>query len=501
MHDQADNIPSSRSAALEYRHVFADRPPEERSDLAQVKRFMERLVADPAFRAKLTEHVDDPKRVTEEYGIDVDPARMLPLWHSQYIKYRNKEEGKQWPLAVLWDDHLERMFAYRDLLRELGAASEANPRFHAWRERQIARSASELGTSAGSIVHPIAAYELSDGCSLGCWFCGISADKFKGNWPYTPENAALWRGVLQVMVDLFGSAAQTGFCYWGTDPADNPDYPRFIEDHYHVTGVLPQTTTAAPLKDLALTREILALHDKYPSVVNRFSITSLKMLDKVHAEFSADEVLEVELVTQNREALMNKANAGRAAERRAKLVARGQDDKKLNLSEEHSTIACVSGFLFNMVSHSVKLVAPTRASEKWPLGYRIYEEARFDSPEELRGILEGMVDRFMPELIPGTARAAFREDLRFTRVEDGFTLTRSGHEFSCRLHPFSLRLGELIDEGRHSAGEIMAQLVAEGANVLLVGNTLQRLFDLGLLDDEPAPGRVAGKREFALQAM
>lgn len=501
MDNQAKHTPPFSRAAAEYRHVFAERTSEERRDLAQIKRFMERVVADPAFRAKLNDNIDDPNRVAEEYGIDIDATQLRPLWHAQYTKYRKTEEITQWPLAALWDDHMDRMIAHRDLVRDLGACPEVNPRFHAWRERQIARSASELGTSASAIVHPIAAYELSDGCSLGCWFCGISADKFKGNWTYTPENAELWRGVLQVMVDLFGEAAQTGFCYWGTDPADNPDYPRFIEDHYHVTGVLPQTTTAAPLKNVVLTREVLGLQKKYPSIVNRFSITSLKLLDKVHAEFSADEVLEVELVPQNRESLMNKANAGRAAERKAKKLAQGRDDKGLNLSDEHSTIACVSGFLLNMMSRTVKLVSPTRASEKWPLGYRVYDEAHFDSPEEFRSALEGMIERFMPESVPATDRVAFREDLQFSREDDGFILRHGANQYACTLYPFSARLGELIHEGRHTAGDILGQLVEEGANVFLIGDVLQRLFDLGVLNDDPKQGGIAPKREFPLQPM
>lgn len=501
MDNHAKQTPPFSRAAAEYRHVFAERTPEERRTLAQIKRFMERVVADPAFRAKLNDNIDDPSRVAEDYGIDIDATQLRPLWHAQYTKYRQTEEMKQWPLAALWDDHMARMIAHRDLVRDLGACAEANPRFHAWRERQISRSASELGTSASAIVHPIAAYELSDGCSLGCWFCGISADKFKGNWPYTSENAELWRGVLEVMFDLFGEAAQTGFCYWGTDPADNPDYPRFIEDHYQVTGVLPQTTTAAPLKNLELTREVFALHEKYPAIVNRFSITSLKILDKVHAEFSADELLEVELVTQNRESLTNKANAGRAAERKAKKLAQGRDDKGLNLSEEHSTIACVSGFLLNMVNRTVKLVSPTRASEKWPLGYRVYEEAHFDSPEEFRHALEGMTERHMPESLTGTDRVAFREDLEFARDDEGFTLQRGANRYDCKAYAFSAKMGELIHEGKHTAGDIVGQLVEDGANVFLVGQFLQQLFDHGLLNDDPKFGGIDGGREYPLQPM
>ena len=473
-------------AKREYHRIFADRTPEERFQLAHIKRFMERLVADPGFRQKLQEHLEHPKLAAEAYGIDVDPVQMMPLWHREYMKYRKTEEAGQWPLAVAWDEHLARMFTHRDLIREAGATDRINPRFHAWRERQIARCTSELGDSAGSIVHPVVSYELSDGCSMGCWFCGISADKFKGYYPYTPENAALWRGVLQVMVDLFGPAAQTGFCYWATDPADNPDYANFIEDHYQLTGALPQTTTAAPLKNVAWTREMLAVQKRHPTIVNRFSILSLKILDRVHAEFTPEELLEVELVTQNRDALGNKANAGRAHDRREKLRASGREDKDLKVSDGHSTIACVSGFLINMMNRHVKLVSPTMASEKWPLGYRVYDEAHFESPTELRRILDGMIDRHMPEALPGNSPIAFRDDLDFTRTEDGFALEASGGlRYNCRHYPFSARLGEMIREKCHTAGDVVGELVAGGEDLFLVGDTIQTLYDLGVLNDDP----------------
>ena len=150
------------------------------------------------------------------------------------------------------------------------------------------------------ITHPILAFELSAGCTIGCWFCGVSADRFHGNFAYTAENARLWRAILDHCVDLFGTGAQTGFCYWATDPTDNPDYPRFLADYHAATGNLPQTTTAAPLKNLAFTREILRLSDQHRCVINRFSILTLRILDAVHAAFSAEELMGVELVLQNR---------------------------------------------------------------------------------------------------------------------------------------------------------------------------------------------------------
>ncbi len=477
--------PSVTEAIARYHELFAARSPEERRTLAHVKRFMERLVADGRFREGLGVHCDDPTRFVRGYGIDVDAMQMLPLWHRGYLRYRRTEACSQWPLAALWDEHLARMIEHRGLIRDAGSTEAVNPRFHAWRERQIRRGASELGQSADAIVHPVIAYELSDGCSMGCWFCGISAERFKGYFPYTRSNARLWREVLEAAAEAFGPAASTGFCYWATDPMDNPDYPRFIEDHYHITGGLPQTTTAAPMKDVVLTRQVLALQRRYPTIINRFSILSVRILDRVHAEFSPEELLEVELVTQNKESLTRKAAAGRAAERRERAVAAGRDAASLRLEDLHTTIACVSGFLVNMMHRTVKLVSPTRASARWPLGYRVYAEARFDSGAAFLSRVQEMIDAYMPETVPPGDRLAFREDLRYEPLDDGFALHGVGVSYHTRRQPFDAALGALIHSGRHSGGEVLARLVADGADVFLVARSLQGLYELGVLNDDP----------------
>lgn len=484
--------PAPTEAVRRYPELFAARPPAERRALAQIKRFMERLVADARFRAALEEHADHPLRVTRKYGIDVDPLDLLPLWHSAHLRWRKTPRcAESWPLAALWDAHLDRMITHRGMIREAGSTQESLPRFHAWRQRQIRRGASELGQSADAIVHPVIAYELSEGCSIGCWFCGISADRFAGHFPYTEDNAALWRGVLEAAVELFGPAASTGFCYWATDPMDNPDYDRFIEDHYHITGGLPQTTTAAPMKDVSLTRRVLALQRRHPTTINRFSILSVRILDRVHAEFDAEELLEVELIAQNRESLARKASAGRAAERRAKAAARGRGTDGLRLSDLHTTIACVSGFLVNMPRRTVRLVSPTAAGGRWPKGYRVYDEARFDSPGEFLECMQQMVEDYMPEAVPAQARLGFREDLGFEGIEGGFVLHGTNARYTVRSDAFSSELGALIRMGSLTSGEIVQRLVAEGADIFVVTRAIQQLFDLGFLNDDPSMDGIA----------
>lgn len=473
-----------------YREIFEAYSPEDLYKLARIKRFMERLVADPKFREKLTENIQNPRVVTEEYGIDIDPTQMLPLFNSEYLKYRGTDEEAQWPLSKMWTEYMRKMLEHRDQLRDHGSTAGVNPDFHAWRERQIARGMSELGVSGPNITHPIVAYELSSGCSVGCWFCGISAEKFEGYQPYTPEVAALWRGILKVMVDRFGEAAQTGFCYWATDPMDNPDYDKFIEDHYHVTGFLPQTTSAAPLKDVALTRRVMALFDKYRCVTNRFSIVNLKLFDKVQEEFTPDELMGVELVAQNREALMAKANAGRARERREKLRAAGKDDKIAEKDDDHATIACVSGFLINLPGRSVRMVSPTRGGERWELGYRVYDERRFETVEEFEAIIDEMHELHCVNELRPTDRLSFRPDLEYTAFDDGFEVRNKTMIHTLRGLPYAAHLGRLVDEGDMTVAQIQAELIADGADVFMLSETLQGLLNQGIFDDDPKYGGI-----------
>ena len=469
-----------------YRRIFERRTEEQLSTLANIKRFMECLSGDSDFRQGLKDNPDDPSALMKEYGIPLDALELLPVWHTQYMKHRYTEEGKKWPLAHIWDEYMQEMITHRDILRDHGSMEKIHPRFHAWRERQLKRAVSELGGSAQSITHPILSFELSEGCSVGCWFCGISADKFAGHYSYTSENAALWQGILGDCDDLFGEATQTGYCYWATDPSDNPDYPKFIEDYYKTTGMLPQTTTAAPLKNVPLTREILALFDKYRCITNRFSVLTLRQMRAIHAEFTPEELMGVELVLQNKESLTVKASAGRAMDRKKKLESQGKDNKISLLEGDHSTIACVSGFLINMPNKVVRLASPTRAGKLWPKGYRVYAEAHFETVEDFRRVVEEMIDAHMPESVPSFETLAFRSDFEYTGLPEGFQLNNGINKHTVKGFSFTARLGELVSEGDKSAGTVMGELISSGEDIFLVNEMLQNLFDNSLFNDDPA---------------
>lgn len=471
-------------ATEHYRRIFDRRSSDELRTLAHIKRFMERLVGDMGFRAALAEYVDTPKVVAERYGIDVDPMQMLPLWRSTYSKYRFKPDCAEWPLAVAWDEYMREMLRHRDLLRDEGDMSAVNPRFHAWRERQIRRCNGELGGSASAVTHPVIAFELSEGCTVGCWFCGLSADRFKGYYDYSDAHASLWRGVVAIASEMFGPAARTGFCYWATDPSDNPDYDRFLLDYYKITGAMPQTTTAAPLKDQALTRRVLDLFQRYRTVTNRFSVLSTKHLSQIHAAFSPEELMGVELVMQGKEALTAKAFAGRARERKEKLRAANKDGAISLIERDHTTIACVSGFLVSMMRGRVQLVTPVPGSARWPLGYRIVAERVFSTADEFRESLEGMIDEHMPESPPPGLPIRFRSDLKYEAGDRHFHLRSRNVEHRVADDVAPLSIGDLIAGGRLTAAELTACAAADGASILAVADLLDQLYAAGVIEED-----------------
>ena len=494
--------PEISEATRHYRGMFDRRSPEQLRTLAHIKRFMERLVGDQTFRDGLAEHADDPKCVLDRHGIDIDATAALPLWRGSYLRYRKTAECAQWPLAVLWDEYIDEMLHHRDMLRDAGDMSRSNPRFHDWRERQIRRCSSELGGTADAVTHPVLAFELSEGCTVGCWFCGLSADRYAGHFAYTTENAELWQGVLRAANDLFGAAAQTGFCYWATDPSDNPDYDRFLSDYYSLTAALPQTTTAAPLKNEALTRRVLALFDKHRTVTNRFSVLTSKHLNQIHAAFTAEELMGVELVMQNKEALTAKADAGRARDRKAKLRAANKSDSISLVQHDHTTIACVSGFLISMPLKRIQLVTPVPGSERWPLGYRIVAECFFTTAEEFRAGVATMIDDVMSDSLPADRPLRFRRDLVYESQDDHFTLKSRSLEYRVRDVLVPISIGALIGRGENTAAQVMDQvtpdLAADGEAMIHAAILLDDLRNAGLLEED-LDDRFAGRRNEGLE--
>ena len=361
--------------APEPRPAPEDRAPAEgdaRTD-AHVKRFCERWMGDDRFRAALR---DAPGAAVAALGVDVDPEALAFLWRG------GAPPAGGSPEAGGWRRMHERGQAYLDFCADDdGAAGPWQP----WLARQRARCAFALGAVAAPMnLHLPFAVELTRGCSLRCWFCGVSAQPLA---EVPPTDLAAWERMLGALGDLFGARAARGVLYWATDPLDHPDYEAHAEAFRRLLGRFPNTTTAAPLADPARTRRLLALARSrdYPYPVVRFSAVTRRRLEQIHAEFSAEELADVDLVALNRESVLALAETGHAREaarRRPELAERERDKLRRAGADPgqvaHRTIACVSGFLIEPAAGRVRLISPEPCSDRWPDGYVVFGEERYE---------------------------------------------------------------------------------------------------------------------------
>ena len=458
-------------------------PHEQITNVAHVKRFLERWTMDPSYQQYFNR---EPQGAIEQLGLALVPEDVLPfIVNEESIKLGQAEkEGKDgaYPLAVRqYRAFIIEKLARRPFFREAG--QPAHPRFAAWRERQIKRCLGELGAvKADGITHSPLAVELTKGCTVGCWFCAFEAPTLSGIFRYSDQNKTLWQKVLQVLQELLGDGAKNGFLYWAGEPMDNPDYELFLADFYTIMERCPQTTSAAPVRNLERTAGMIKLFQRLGSEIDRFSILSLDMLSRVHSAFSPEELLRMELIPQNPEAgsQFQKANSGRARKH-----AEARKDEVAGM-ESASTTACLSGFLLNMVDRSAKLITPCNTTEKWPLGYWILEEGNFETAGDLKELMTGMMERNMRETLRIDDVVALRSDLTWESAAASFSIASLHLKLNFNYYPAPSALETLVKEACRTAGEIASAMEkVHGVSMPETFLVLNDFFKKGLVDEEP----------------
>ncbi|MEW6368321.1 MAG: radical SAM family RiPP maturation amino acid epimerase [Acidobacteriota bacterium] len=487
------------------RRCTESRTSEEKRKIARIKRLCEWLMADAEFRLALKQYPEKAASLAAERGLAVDPMSVAPLWADGFTTILPKKTTGQHPDLDLWVDWVLDIARFRDLLRLEGDPGEHNPRVHAWRRRQIFRNDMELGPRNRAITYPLFSYELTLGCSVRCWFCALSAPRLQGIFRYSPANGRLWRDVLETALRVVGPrAARTGVCYHATEPADNPDYFRFLDDYREVNGILCQTTTAAAMRNSEWTGRLLDMYERHDSVKSRFSILTLDTLRKVHQTFDPDRMLRIECLMHNRESMIFKAHSGRAAqswnsrwenEYRARVAEKAGMERPEGTPEPgdvsvpkgmSGTIACIAGFLVNMVEKTVRLVSPCESSDRWPHGYRIHAEGRFETTADYGELIERFIDEHMPMSLPSGSPVSFRRGLHHEETQTGFKLASRNRKvsFSASEAPYRTA-GRLIAEGKLNSARILDALVDAGEDYLVSATVLSDLFEKGVLEDEP----------------
>lgn len=449
--------------------------------LCHIKRFNERWQGDQTFRKEL---MNDTENTLRNYNLKItiddikyflepdllrrnqeeDDLSLTPALKCTLDLYSVMEKASKTPMQVLED--------FMDVALK-------DPRYRAWRKRQVLRLKSQtLRSGFRDTGHYPCAFELSKGCSVGCWFCSLSASSLENVFLYNEANIKLWRELLQLLKDKLGKAVLDSFCYCATDPLDNPDYEKFALDFYKILGTFPQTTTAQAWKYPQRVRSLIKLAEEKGGNV-RFSILSRKMLNQIHEQFTAEELANTELILQLEGSLTGtKSNAGRARERIQKKPSLE------NKVSDDSTPSCVSGFVFNMVTKNIQLMSPCLPNERWIHGHRIHGEATFSDIDDVANILESMIAKHMPLEVSPDDLIRFRQDLHYQSVANGFQLSTKFKKYKFNKSSHLMYLGEIIHQENKTAREI-ANLLTRlyGVSSGQTFRDLNRLFEQGFLDD------------------
>ena len=449
-------------------------PGFERDELARIclyKRFGEMHQGDPRFREAFKE---DPWGALQRHHLALsrDQAEDLAFWVSNPA---SPPGGSEHEIVGLSEKYRKAM-RNSTFMEKVEAC--ANPRYKAWRERQIARINSQMRKGySDEIRHIVTAFELTKGCSMHCWFCSLAAPRLSGVFSYTRANARLWADVLGVVEEILGPAGGAGICYYGTEPMDNPDYEKFCLDFHRQFGFFPQTTTAAPLRNPDRTRALNRLAYEKGCMVNRFSVLSLSMLRRIHATFSPEDLINAYLFLMYDLHTCGMSRAGRARQK-------AENDTELagRLTAEYSP-ACLSGFMFNMVDCSVRLIAPCPPSEPWPEGQRIFDAATFSSAKDLKSIMLQMIGKHMPLSVPSSDPVRFRDDLKYKPIPDGFEVATRYMTRTFRGGRSMSLLGEMVQEGARTAGQIAAVLECCCVPPSTTSEMLDLLLTSAVLDD------------------
>ena len=469
--------------------------------IVQLKRFTEFLVGDAQFCKDFEESEYSAAflRRLKSIGVQFDPEEMSLLRKSKngeaFMRFLNTCEGDEdfrtfereigtAPLLKLWARWTQaQRRRYKGHYGNLAPVLK-HPRFNSWRKRRIAACRSELGHFGNHIDHPLFGFELSKGCSVGCWFCAFSAEKLSAVFEYTSENRALWRDIARVGVDLFGGEfAGLALCYYATEPYDNPNYLDFIRDYQNITGCMVCTATAVPLKNPDWFRSLIAFYREESLPWPRISVLSPSMLRKIHETYTPEELRDVELLIQTRGSMRQKARSGRTLDYGTERLGGQPSPSYKGIEYIQGSIACVTGFYVNMVDRTIKLVSPCQATKKWPNGYRVFAEDIFKDAESYRTKIEGMIEKYMPENVTVDRRLSFRDDLRHEPRSDGFSLMSANQQHHITGQPFLITFGNLIARGDKTFGQIYDLLVERGGPALGISLTVKDLFNKGLLDE------------------
>jgi hypothetical protein len=207
------------------------------------------------------------------------------------------------------------------------------------------------------------------------------------------------------------------------------------------------------------------------------------MLFRIHDLYTPDELRDVELLMQMKDCPREKVPGGRILEEHQGMRNR-KTGAYLDEIVPQGSIACVSGFLINMVRRDIQVVSPCYTCERWPYGYRVYDRAEFKDADDFPNVVRTLIERNMPLYPPAEAKARFRDDLLYKPADAGFDLISPNQIDHFTDEKAQGPVGALIARGNLSYSQLNEELsLVYRVNPLLAGIAINQLFEGGFLDE------------------
>lgn len=482
---------------------------DEIEQLAQVKRFHEWLQADASLRKRL--YSDEGFSTEQEQwlrkiGITLAVDELSFFWKypvatacyvtnavnglgDSPLESEVRAIAERFPLLPLWGRWQKHRCQCGNAVLKHPKTDSVHEKFNAWRDRRIKATKSELGFFGIMIDHPVFAFELNQGCSVGCWFCSFAADKLSGTLDY-PQRRDEVLSIVRQCGEIFGKKMlRLSLPYYRTEPHDNPHYIEFLRDFEKETGAVLCTSTAA-CNDMEWIRKLLDYYqhrdDGRVYYWPRLSVLTPAMLRKIHAAFTPMELKDTELLIQVKDHHRAKVTGGRILKEQAGL--REVEDfaarREYPEAVPQGSIACVSGFNINLLTRAIMVFSPCYAGNKWPYGFRVFGQATYTGADDFADVIQGLMERLMFLSPPEDKPVKFRDDIELRPTEEGFDLVTPSQAHHFKGRDKCGPLGEAINSGEYTPAELVRTLLQKHkANPILVRTILQQLFDEGLLDE------------------
>ncbi len=487
-----------------YKTLISGFNAKELAYIAQLKRFFECYDGDPLFREALQKggFSEEQLKWIKHIGISFSLCEVgllldKPHLREQYLKLINSvaqnrfvippglaEALEGYPLLALWERFTAKRWSYKKVEYKQGLELK-NRAFSAWRKRRIAAVNSELGIYGHHISHPILSLELAVGCSVQCWFCSFKADKLSKTLNYS-RDGEYFRAISRNLIDIFGQeGAGKALPYHATEPYDTPGYLDFIKEYTKISGSAPCTSTAVT-SNKQWVESLIGFYRPLLLPMPRLSVLSVAALKNIHENHSPEQLRDVELLMQMKESGIPKVAGGKIYGEQKDLRRRKKEEYLKSVIPQGS-IECVSGFVINLVEKEIRLISPCYASKKWPLGYRIFDQASFDDEVDLSQVMVKMIEDNMPVDPPEAMPFKLRDDLIFTKEKSGFSLVSPFQAYRFINRPVFNALGEVLQKPPQAYGET-AEILTEhfGQDLFETQTILRQLYDDGFLAEMPA---------------